>query len=101
MVPITSDTFFVDGKGSFYNIHHPLVSYAIPLDKEKKFGTGHFNALLEYDKEGGFIGVRVIIDSFHIRIFHQIEVDSQGNIYYLDFKSDHVDVMMAPAPKKK
>ncbi|MCM8816746.1 MAG: hypothetical protein NC913_04460 [Candidatus Omnitrophica bacterium] len=100
MVPIVSGGFLVDGKGNFYNIRYPLVCYANPLDKGKGLATNHFNALLEYDREGRFVGVRAIFDGFWIRGDRQIEVDPQGNVYYLDFKSDHVDVMMAPAPKE-
>jgi len=29
------------------------------------------------------------------------KVDSRGNVFWLGFKSDHVDIMMAPVPKKK
>jgi len=101
MVPICSDIFFIDGKGNFYNIRSPLVRHLVPLRKGSTLFTGYFDALLEYDKEGKYVGVRAIIKSFYMKIRNQIKVDPQGNIYYLDFKEDHVDVMMAPAPKKK
>ncbi|MGC8805454.1 MAG: hypothetical protein ACP5QD_05940, partial [Candidatus Ratteibacteria bacterium] len=100
MVPICSDIFFIDGKGNFYNIRSPLVRHLFPLRKGSTLFTGYFDALLEYDGNGTFVGVRAVINSFYLRRERQIELDSVGNVYYLDFKSDHVDVMMAPAPKR-
>ncbi|MCM8759888.1 MAG: hypothetical protein NC906_08995 [Candidatus Omnitrophica bacterium] len=58
-------------------------------------------AILEYDNNGRFVGIRALFyGAAFIPATNLLKVDSQGNIYYLDFKSDHVDVMMAPAPKK-
>lgn len=60
----------------------------------------HWYVVMEYDNQGNRIGIRAILSrpNFHgIGVENFWDIDQAGNVYYLDFKADHVDVMMAPA----
>ena len=100
LVPIGVSDIFCDKRGHFYTLWSPVVSYHQALKPDNpRFFVVRYDALMEYDEEGNFVGVRAVINGFTMPSIHWIEVDSHGNIYWLDFKADHLDVMMAPVPK--
>ncbi|MCM8759347.1 MAG: hypothetical protein NC906_06210 [Candidatus Omnitrophica bacterium] len=103
LVPSGGGIHCCDQQGHFFMIRQPLKLYGLALMEKNKTEVlvGASYAVCEYDEKGKFIGIRVLLNAFYMSSIHWIEVDPQGNIYYLDFKSDHVDVMMAPAPKVK
>ena len=84
-----------DERGHFYILKQPLEIRWISLRKDKLFGVLQSTAILEYDRDGKFVEVRAIFNEFG----PSFKLDPEGNVYYLDFKSDRVDVMMAPAPE--
>lgn len=99
LVPMGGGDIFCDGRGHFYTIRSPTAVYHIPLRSDNpEFFAVHFDAVLEYDDKGNFVGVRAIINSF-MRFTEPFRVDKEGNVYWLNFKADHLDVMMAPAPQ--
>lgn len=99
LVPVGCSDIICDGRGHFYTLWSPIAVYHIPLKSDNpRFFVVHYYAVMEYDDEGNFVGVRAIFNDF--RMFSvPFEVDLQGNVYWLDFKADHLDVMMAPVPK--
>lgn len=99
LVPVSSGRVICDGRGHFYTLRSPIVIRHIPLKPDNhRFYVVHFYAVIEYDDKGNFVGARAIINRF--RMFSDwFKVDSQGNLYWLDFKADHLDVMMAPVPQ--
>ncbi|MCM8759345.1 MAG: hypothetical protein NC906_06200 [Candidatus Omnitrophica bacterium] len=100
-LPFISDDVIADVRGHFF------VERTMKDLYHKRLGPGKIGfdcykigpyGIVEYDENLNFIGLRIIVYNFGGS--NPWKVDPQGNIYYLDFKSDHVDVMMAPAPKK-
>jgi len=53
---------------------------------------------LEYDENGQFVGLRAVIAGKPM-FSPWVKVDLEGNVYWLDFQADHLDVMMAPVPR--
>lgn len=97
LVPIGGSDIFCDGRGHFYTARSPIAVYHISLREDNpEFFAVHFDAVLEYNDEGNFVGVRAIINN--LAFAEPFRVDKEGNVYWLDFKADHLDVMMAPAP---
>lgn len=100
LVPVGGGDIDCDGRGHFYTVRSPVAIYHRPL----KPGIPNFfvkccYAVLEYDAEGNFVGVRALFNGFTMPSRHWVEVDAQGNVYWLDFEADHLKVMMAPVPK--
>jgi len=99
LVPIGGGDIVCDGQGHFYTARSPVAAYHIPLRSDNpEFFVVHFDAVLEYNNKGSFVGVRAIINRF-MRFTESFRVDKQGNVYWLDFKADRLNVMMAPAPQ--
>ncbi len=99
LVPVGGGDVDCDGRGHFYTRRSPVAVYHLPLKPDNRsFFVVRSYAVLEYDDKGGFVGLRAVINGFTMPSIHWVEVDPQGNVYWLDFKADHVDVMMAPAP---
>lgn len=69
---------------------------------EETFTMRKYFVVLSYDGQGNRVGVRAVYNKPRYGSSEaprqQWDVDQAGNVYYLDFKADHVDVMMAPAP---
>lgn len=100
LVPMGGGDIICDGRGHFYTLRDPGVLYHLPLKPDHpRFFVVYPFAVLEYDSEGNFVGVRAIISGFTM-FSNWFEVDLQGNVYWLDYKADHLDVMMAPVPQK-
>jgi hypothetical protein len=103
LFPIGGGPEISDESGNFYVIRGPLKIYHRPLDVKHMSAPDFFvicsEALVEYNREGKFIGIRVIYNRSGFTFFTPFQLDPEGDVYYLDFKSDRVDVMMAPAPK--
>lgn len=89
----------IDGRGHVYLLAQSLtVQWKIVINTLQVL---HWFVVLEYDGQGNRIGVRAVLvqPDFHMVSVNELwDVDQDGNVYYLDFKSDRVDVMMAPAP---
>jgi|GEM_PF-5385776 len=55
---------------------------------------------MEYDSEARRVGLRAVVGAAYFAAYDDIhndwDVDRAGNLYYLDFKADRVDVMMVP-----
>lgn len=99
LVPIRGSDVYCDERGHFYVLCSPTEIYHVPLKPDNpEFFVVHYSALLEYDSEGNFVGLRAIIDEFTMPSVHWFEIDKQGNVYWLDFKSDHLNVMISPKP---
>jgi hypothetical protein len=65
------------------------------------FKVLHWLVVMEYDKQGNWLGVRAVLSQPTFASIEQLwDVDESGNIYWLDFKVDHLEVMMAPVPKE-
>jgi hypothetical protein len=98
VVPVGAGTLRADVRGHFYLVRSALSIYNITVAGGLRVRR---YAVLEYDEMGDFVGVRCIIGATSaVPSFNWIEVDSLGNVYWLDFKADHLDVMMAPVPKE-
>lgn len=89
----------VDGRGHLYIVGEPRQLRWV------KVGDGlevlRYFVVMEYDGQGNRIGVRAVYSepNYGTGRLRQIwDVDKDGNVYYLDFKSDRLDVMMAPVP---
>jgi hypothetical protein len=97
LVPVRSGSLWVDGRGHFYllatppNIRHVAI---LP-----RFSEPWPCAILEYDENGRFVGLRAVIVGKPM-FSPWVKVDWKGNVYWLDFKADHLEVMMAPVPKE-
>lgn len=76
-----------------------MAVYHLPLKPtSRSFFVVRSYAVLKYDDEGNFVGMRAVINGFTMPSIHWFEVDPQGNVYYLNYRTNQVDVMMAPAP---
>lgn len=99
LVPIGISQVICDGRGHFYTLMSSIEAYHLPLRSDNpRFFVVSYYAVLEYDDEGKFVGIRAVINGPPMPSINWVEVDMHGNIYWLDFKSDHLDVMMAPVP---
>jgi len=99
LVSVGGGSIDCDGRGHFYTRRSPVAVYHLPLKPNSpSFFVVRSYAVLEYDGEGNFVGLRAVINGFTMPSIHWVEVDLQGNVYWLDHKAEHVDVMMAPAP---
>ncbi|MGC9066357.1 MAG: hypothetical protein ACP5JO_07005, partial [Candidatus Ratteibacteria bacterium] len=98
LFPIGIGDLYNDEKDHFYMIREPLISEQISLGQNDTvdFYVWGPTAIMEYNGTGEFMGIRAVlyVPRFGTS-FHRFSIDSAGNVYYLDFKSDHVDVMMA------
>jgi len=84
----------VDNRDHFYTRRSPSTIRHIPF-KNKQILV-HFYAILEYDRNGDFVALRAVLDGTWMDSEHWVKVDKHGNVYWLDFKENHVDVMMSP-----
>ncbi len=84
--------------------HLYLMASSLTLQWENVVGrlkVLRWYVILEYDNQGNRIGVRAVLSkpNFHgVMVDRLWDVDQTGNVYYLDLKADHLDVMMAPTP---
>jgi hypothetical protein len=98
-VPIGVSDIICDERGHFYTLMSPIAVYHLPLRSDNPyFFVVSYYVVLEYDEEGKFVGIRAIINGPPMPSAHWLEVDMHGNVYWLEFKSNHVDVMIAPTP---
>jgi hypothetical protein len=98
-VPIGVSDIICDERGHFYTLMSPIAVYHLPLRSDNpRFFIVSYYVVLEYDEEGKFEGIRAIINGSPMPSAHWLEVDMHGNVYWLEFKSNHVDVMIAPTP---
>ena len=85
-----------DGRGHFYTMRSPLEIHHIAVGDSF---VVHYYAILEYDQNGKFIGVRAVLRGGFMTTGHWVKVDTAGNVYWLDFQADRVNIMMAPIKK--
>lgn len=88
----------VDGRGHIFLICPSLTMQWKNVIRDLKVLQWHI--VMEYDDQGNRIGVRAILNepNFHNGEIEQFwDIDQIGNVYYLDFKAEHLEVMMAPA----
>lgn len=83
----------VDDRGHFYLSRYPRVVYDVPLFKQS---YQRYIGVVEYDREGRFVGLRAVCEVFSSRA---ISVDKDGNVYWLAPAKEGVKVMMAPVPQ--
>jgi hypothetical protein len=98
LLPIVGGLLMMDERMHFYLIGTAEAVFNRRIEG-KLFVTGP-NGVLEYDGKGGFIGLRAVFWSGPMPSINWVKIDPAGNIYWLDFKADHLDVMMAPVPKE-
>jgi len=100
LAPMGGGEILCDGRGHFYIKRSPQIVLHLPLRSDNPgFFVVHYYGVFEYDEDGDFVGVRAIVNGPPCYMVSWFQVDTQGNIYWLDFKADHVDVMMAPVPQ--
>ncbi len=85
-------TLLVDGRGHFYLTRYPRVVYDVPLFKQE---YQRYIGVVEYDREGRFVGLRAICEAFSA---WNVSVDKEGNVHWLAPGEEGVKVMMAPVP---
>jgi len=91
-----------DEKGHLYFLKGAEVIKEISLNSVPSWNFYIWGPIgvFEYDSNGRFVGIRAVFyGPAFMRATNFVKLDPEGNVYYLDFKSDRVDVMMAPAPK--
>jgi len=93
----------IDGRGHFYVVVLPL---EIRVELRGDVAVEGPLFIVEYDSEGHLVGKRATIRSPSFDSYWSFEnewdVDHAGNLYYLEFQKDRVDVMMAPpAPVRR
>jgi len=89
----------VDGGGRIYIVEEPRRLDWVKV--ENTFEVLKYYVVMGYDGQGNRIGVRAVYNKprYGRGQLRQIwDVDQTGNIYYLEFKPDHLNVMMAPVP---
>lgn len=90
----------VDSSGRIYIVGEPRRLDWVNTDN--RVNVLKYFVILSYDGQGNRVGVRAVYNKPRYGSAEaprqQWDVDRDGNVYYLDFKADHVDVMMAPAP---
>ncbi|GIV19037.1 MAG: hypothetical protein KatS3mg023_0788 [Armatimonadota bacterium] len=86
-------TLLVDGRGHFYLTLFPRVVYDVPVSKQE---YQRYVGVVEYDREGRFVGLRAICEAFSA---WNVSVDRDGNVYWLSPGKEGVKVMMAPVPQ--
>jgi len=93
---MTPDLLAVDGRGHLYFHASPTTVVAKKITPALRVDGPDF--VLEYDEKGDFSAVRA---SFYLGPLRRnfFKVDAKGNVYWLDFQADHLDVMMAPVPR--
>ena len=87
----------IDTRGHFYQLLSPLET------RQQLRGDVWIEGpcyIMEYDSDGRRVGVRAVI---HLPIFAALwdlhtlwDVDGQGNLYYLEFQANRLDIMKVP-----
>jgi len=94
----TSGPEMIDGRGHILMFLHPQElrwHSVVPVDLEVMRPI----MVMEYDERGNRIGLRSVLGEYRWGapgLIRQWEVDRDGNLYYLEFQKDRVDVMMVP-----
>lgn len=85
----------VDQRGHFYRLSQSQSVRSIELSPW--IAVTAYYAVLEYDVQGHFVGIRAVFDRGPDRSQGYC-VDADGNVYYLQFHKTHLAVMKAQRP---
>ncbi len=95
------DTAGIDSRGHVYRVGAPLRVFCVsrkPDDPDFHVRLGY--TIVEYDAAGNFVGVRAVFS--YPPLGGEVAwyaVDGAGNVYWVEYYAEHLEVMMAPVPQ--
>jgi hypothetical protein len=91
----------IDNRGHIYRVEAPLRVFRVsrkPDDPSFHVRLGY--TIVEYDAAGNFVGVRAVFS--YPPLGGEVAwyaVDGAGNVYWVEYYAEHLEVMMAPVPQ--